>query len=95
MAHGSLASNSYNLSQDYGRASFASRNMIFLMANYMGPWALRFNPFLIAQSGRPFDITTSNDLTGDNFFNDRPAVCDASALRIGVDLLRDNLFRLP
>jgi hypothetical protein len=80
---GSLASNSYNLSQDYGRASFASRNMVFLMANYMGPWALRFNPFLIAQSGRPFDITTSNDLTGDNFFNDRPADVDASQCQSG------------
>jgi hypothetical protein len=75
---GSIASNSYNLGQDYGRASFASRNMVFLMANYMGPWALRFNPFLIAQSGRPFNITTENDLTGDNFFNDRPAIVDGS-----------------
>ena len=75
---GGTASNSYNLSQDYGRASFASRNMIFLMANYTGPWGIRFNPFLIAQSGRPYNITTANDLTGDNFFNDRPAVVDPS-----------------
>jgi len=70
---GNPTSNSYNLSQDYGRASFASRNMVFLLANYQGPWAIRFNPFLIAQSGRPFNITTSYDLTGDNFFNDRPS----------------------
>ena len=47
------ASNSYNLSQDYGRAGLSARNMVFLMANYTGPGALRFNPFLIAQSGRP------------------------------------------
>jgi hypothetical protein len=82
---GSLASNSYNLSQDYGRASFASRNMVFLMANYMGPWALRFNPFLIAQSGRPFNITSNNDLTGDNFFNNRPAIVHASQCDLGSD----------
>jgi hypothetical protein len=75
---GGAASNSYNISQDYGRASFASTNMLFTMANYVGPWALRFNPFLIAQSGRPFNILTSNDLTGDNFFNDRPAYADAA-----------------
>jgi hypothetical protein len=75
---GSTASNSYNLSQDYGRASFASSNMVFMMANYTGPWAIRFNPFLIAQSGKPYSITTSNDLTGDNFFNNRPSVADAS-----------------
>ena len=66
------ASNSYNLKQDYGRSSFARRNMVFLMANYTGPWGITFNPFLLAQSGRPFNITTENDLTGDNFFNDRP-----------------------
>ena len=72
------ASNSYNLKQDYGRASWASRNMVFLMANYQGPWAIRFNPFLIAQSGRPFNIVTTNDLTGDNYFNDRPSLADRS-----------------
>ena len=75
---GSTASNSYNLSQDYGRASFASTNMVFMMANYTGPWAIRFNPFLIAQSGKPYNITTANDLTGDNFFNNRPAAVDSS-----------------
>lgn len=72
-------SNSYNLSQDYGRASFVRRNMIFLMANYTGPWGISFNPFLIAQSGRPFNITTENDLTGDNFFNNRPSYATASS----------------
>jgi hypothetical protein len=71
-------SNSYNLMQDYGRAAFASTNMVFMMANYIAPWALRFNPFLIAQSGKPYNITTANDLTGDNFFNNRPAQVDSS-----------------
>jgi hypothetical protein len=66
------ASNSYNLKQDYGRAAFVRRNMVFLMGNYTGPWGITFNPFLIAQSGRPFNVTTQADLTGDNFFNDRP-----------------------
>jgi hypothetical protein len=89
---GSLASNSYNLSQDYGRASFASRNMVFLMANYMGPWAIRFNPFLIAQSGRPFNITSNNDLTGDNFFNNRPSIADASLCNSGSDRYAQTSF---
>jgi hypothetical protein len=70
---GSNPSNSYNLSQDYGRASFASRNMVFLLANYQAKWGIRFNPFLIAQAGKPFNLTTPFDLTGDNFFNDRPS----------------------
>jgi hypothetical protein len=75
---GSTASNSYNLSQDYGRAIFASEHMVFLMANYTGPWAIRFNPFLVAQSGKPYNVVTANDLTGDNFFNNRPAEADGS-----------------
>jgi Carboxypeptidase regulatory-like domain len=74
----STVSNSYNLSQDYGRAAFASENMVFMMANYTGPWAIRFNPFLIAQSGKPYNVVTANDLTGDNFFNNRPQEVDSS-----------------
>ncbi|MGA7245104.1 MAG: carboxypeptidase regulatory-like domain-containing protein, partial [Terracidiphilus sp.] len=80
---GGTASNSYNLSQDYGRASFVSRNMIFLMGNYTGPWALRFNPFLIARSGRPYNVVSSYDLTGDQFLNNRPSYADASECTAG------------
>jgi hypothetical protein len=73
------ASNSYNLKQDYGRAAFVRRNMVFLMGNYTGPWGITFNPFLIAQAGRPFSLTTDLDLTGDDFFNDRPAYESSAA----------------
>lgn len=75
---GGFASNSYNLSQDYGRATFVSRNMLFLMGNYTGPWALRFNPFLVARSGRPYNVVSGTDLTGDNFVNSRPSFADSS-----------------
>jgi hypothetical protein len=67
------ASNSYDLKQDYGRASFLSSNQAVLFANYTAPWGLSFNPFLSVQTGRPYDIATANDLTGDNFIGqDRP-----------------------
>jgi hypothetical protein len=75
---GSSASNSYNLDQDYGRASFVSRNMVFLMGNYTARWGLRFNPFLVARSGRPYNVITNSDRTGDNFINNRPSYADAS-----------------
>jgi hypothetical protein len=78
------ASNSYNLKQDYGRAGFVSHNMIFLMGNYTAPWNIVFNPFLIAQSGKPFNITTINDLTGDAFFNDRPSYASSSSIASDV-----------
>jgi hypothetical protein len=69
---GGSASNAYNLAQDYGRAGFISRNMVFAMASYTGPWGIRFNPFLIAQSGKPFNVTLPNDQLN-NFGNQRPA----------------------
>jgi hypothetical protein len=68
---GGNASDAYNLDKDFGRASFVSRNMLFAMASYQGPWNIRFNPFLIAQSGRPFNITSPTDPLN-NFFNQRP-----------------------
>ncbi|HUB51010.1 MAG TPA: carboxypeptidase regulatory-like domain-containing protein [Terracidiphilus sp.] len=75
---GSNPSNSYDLSEDYGKAGFVRPQMVFLMGNYNGPWGLTFNPFLIAQAGRPFNVTVENDLTGDNFFNNRPGLASAS-----------------
>ena len=80
-AHGDTgtASNSYNLKQDYGRAGFVRRNTVFLIANYSGKWGISYNPFLSAQSGRPFNITSNLDLTGDNFFNDRPSLAASSS----------------
>ena len=70
---GSSPSNSYNLRQDYGRSAFIRPQWLFLMGSYNGPWAITLNPFLIAQAGQPYNVTSPYDLTGDAFFNDRPA----------------------
>ena len=75
---GTTASNSTFLGQDYGRAAFVSRNQVFVVGNYTWKWGLRFNPFLVAMSGKPFNITIPTDPYGDGFFNHRPAVVDAS-----------------
>ena len=71
-------SNSYNLMLDYGTAFFVRPQTVFVMGSYNGPWGLTFNPFLFAEAGRPYSITLASDLTGDNFFNDRPAYASAS-----------------
>ena len=54
------------------------------MGNYNGPWGITFNPFLIAQAGRPYNVTSPYDLTGDNFFNDRPSYTSAPATTSNV-----------
>jgi hypothetical protein len=74
---GSNASNAYNISQDYGPATFVSRHQVFAMGNYTGPWQLRFNPFLIAQSGKPFNIVLQNDFLN-NFGNQRPGAATSA-----------------
>jgi hypothetical protein len=72
-------SNSENLKQDYGRASFDVRNRLFLFGTYAAPRHFRFSPFIVANSGQPFNITVSQDLNGDSFFNDRPSFNAANA----------------
>jgi hypothetical protein len=77
-------SNSYNLRQDYGRAAFVRPQFLMLMGSYTGPWAITFNPFLAAQSGSPYNITSPYDLAGDDFFNDRPAYASSASTASNV-----------
>ena len=92
-ANTGTASNSWNLTQDYGRASFVSRNVVFLMANYTFKWGIVFNPFLVAQSGRPFNLVTPFDPTGDNFINlERPAVVATSDCIAGQTRYIENSY---
>jgi hypothetical protein len=71
------AVNAYNLDENYGRSGFVTRNNLFMMGNYTAPWGIRLNPFLVAQSGRPFNITLPTDPLN-NFFNQRPAYAGAT-----------------
>jgi hypothetical protein len=70
----SFPSNSYNISADYGRASFDFRNRFFLGGSFGLPYNFRLSPFVVASSGTPFNITTTNDLNNDSIFNDRPGL---------------------
>jgi hypothetical protein len=70
---GSFPSDPYNLAADYGRAAFDVRHRVFLGGNVSLPYGVRVNPFVVVQSGAPFNITIGRDLNGDSIFNDRPA----------------------
>lgn len=74
----SPVSNSLNIHQDYGPAAFVSRHTVFVIGNYLGPWGIRLNPFLLARSGHPFNITLPNDPYGDTFLNHRPGLAQTS-----------------
>ncbi|HXT64320.1 MAG TPA: carboxypeptidase regulatory-like domain-containing protein [Pyrinomonadaceae bacterium] len=65
--------NSYDLTGEYGRAAFDVRHRFTLFGTYSSPWwKLTFNPFIIVNSGPPFNITTGQDLNLDRQFNERP-----------------------
>ncbi len=65
-------SDQYDLSADYGRASFANRDRLFFGGTIGLPHAFRLSPFLILNSGTPYNVTVGQDLAGDLQFNVRP-----------------------
>lgn len=76
---GTFPANTYDLSTEYGRSSFDVRHRLFLGGSFGVPWGLRINPFIIASSGRPFNITTGFDTNGDAQFTERPSFAPAGA----------------
>src|SRR6185437_13159056 len=58
---------------DYGRATFDVRHRLFFGGTVALPHGFRISPFMVANSGAPFNITIGRDINGDSIFNDRPA----------------------
>src|SRR5260370_4818637 len=69
---GGFPSNPFDVSEDYGRASFDVRHRVFFGGTMGLPYAFRISPFLVAQSGVPFTITTGHDLYQHSIFNTPP-----------------------
>ena len=67
------------IAADYGRAAFDVRQRLFLGGTIALPYGFRVSPFMVANAGAPFNITTGTDLNGDSIFNDRPAFASGAA----------------
>jgi Carboxypeptidase regulatory-like domain len=61
-----------NIAADYGRTTFSVKSRLFMAGSVTLPKFIQFSPFMIAQSGNPYNITTGSDDNGDSIFNDRP-----------------------
>ncbi len=72
-------SNQFDPKADYGRSTFDVRNRFLLGGNYSAPFGISISPFMVVDSGTPFNITVGQDLNGDNQFNDRPAFATSSS----------------
>ena len=69
---GTFPSNPYNFSGEYGPASTDVHHRVTVGGSINLRWAVRISPFVVMQSGAPFDITSGNDLYGTTMFNARP-----------------------
>ncbi len=65
--------NSYDLTGEFGRAAFDVRHRFTFAGTLNLPWQVSLNPFILANSGRPFNITTGQDTNGDRLFTERPS----------------------
>ena len=80
--------NSYDASGEFGRSSFDIRHRFTVFGTVNLPWwKIVLNPFVVANTGPAFNITTGQDLNLDRQANERPsfagpnANCSASTIR--------------
>ena len=81
--------NSYDLSNEFGRANSDQRHRVFIGGTVSVPGGFRISPYVFLSSGRPFNITTGRDNNGDTLFTDRPAFArsddpEAIVTRFGI-----------
>jgi hypothetical protein len=76
---GSFPAYSYDLADEFGRSSSDIRHNFVIGGNFSMPWGISVSPFIIASSGRPFNITRGIDVNGDTQFTERPTFADLAA----------------
>ena len=63
----------YDLAKDYGRAGFDVRSRYTIFGSISLPRLITLSPFIVGQSGNPYNVVTGTDLNGDSIYNDRPS----------------------
>jgi hypothetical protein len=78
---GGFPINSYDMSGEWGRSSGDIRHRFNFFGTYNNPklWKLSFNPFLIINSGAPFNIITGTDSNQDRVATERPTFAQLNA----------------
>ncbi len=71
---GTFPANPYNFTGEYGPAATDIRQRFLVGGSINTKWNVRLNPYVILQSGAPFDITTGSDVYGTTLFNARPGI---------------------
>jgi hypothetical protein len=86
----SLPANSRDLTGEWARADFDERHRLNLLGTLRQGKLLNLGIGLLANSGRPYSVTTGRDDNGDGVANDRPAGVRRNSLQgpgyLGLDL---------
>ena len=91
----SFATNSYDIGQDYGRASFDIRHRLFLGGSVALPYLFRLSPFMMVSSGSPFNISSPFDLNGDSLYNNRPGLVSTATCPAVENATGSSIFCTP
>jgi len=76
----SFPMNSYDTSGEFGRATFDVRHRFTIFGTVNLPWyKVVLSPFIVANTGPPFNIITGQDLNLDRQVNERPSFAGANA----------------
>jgi Carboxypeptidase regulatory-like domain len=72
---------------DYGRASFTHASFGVVGGSWQLPYQFSASPFIIAQSGTPYNLTTGLDPSGSSIYNERPFFSngDSGRCRVSAD----------
>jgi hypothetical protein len=71
---GTFPADPYNFAGEYGPAATDIHHRVTVGGSINLRWGVRISPFVVIQSGAPFDITTGTDLYGTTLFNARPGI---------------------
>ena len=71
---GTFPANPYSFAGEYGPAATDVHHRVTIGGSINLRWAVRISPFVVMQSGAPFDITSGEDLYGTTLFNARPGI---------------------
>lgn len=77
---GTFPAYTYDLSDETGRSAFDIRHNFVIGGNFNLPWGgISLSPFIIANSGRPFNITRGVDTNLDTLYTERPTFAELGA----------------
>ncbi len=71
---GTFPGSPYTMAGEYGPAATDIRHRAFIGGSLNTRWNVRISPFIVVQSGAPYNLTIGRDIYGDTLFNARPGI---------------------